>query len=74
MIMFMTVSFGFCIVGCQNFTLKSSKPKDTLGVGTFAVEEVSKQVTNLVVNQMLPDDDLISIIFPEDQEAKEKLL
>lgn len=63
----------FCL-GCQNFTLKSSKPKDTLGVGTFAVEEVSKQVTNLVVNQMLPDDDLISIIFPEDQEAKEKLL
>lgn len=70
------VAAAFCsfLCGCQNLTLSSSKPKDTLGVGTFAVEEVSLQVTNLVVNQMLPDDDLISIIFPENQEVKEKLL
>lgn len=71
--MLVSATLCSCLVGCQNFTL-SSKPKDTLGVGTFAVEEVSTQVTNLVANQMLPDDDLISVIFPENQEVKEKIL
>ena len=70
---FVATALCSCLCGCQNFSL-STKTKDTLGIGTFAVEDVSKQVTNLVVNQMLPDDDLISIIFPENQEAKEKIL
>ena len=63
---FVATALCSCLCGCQNFSL-STKTKDTLGIGTFAVEDVSKQVTNLVVNQMLPDDDLISIIFPENQ-------
>lgn len=66
----------FCL-GCQNInSLTNSKPKvqDTLPVGTFAVDNLSKQITNLIVSQMLPDDDTISVMFTEAKEAKEKLL
>lgn len=64
-------------LGCQNInSLTNSKPKvqDTLPVGTFAVDNLSKQITNLIVSQMLPDDDTISVMFTEAKEAKEKLL
>ena len=61
-------------LGCQNInSLTNSKPKvqDTLPVGTFAVDNLSKQI---IVSQMLPDDDTISVMFTEAKEAKEKLL
>ena len=64
----------FCLA-CQNInSLTNSKPKvqDTLPVGTFAVDNLSKQTTNLIVSQMLPDDDTISVMFTEAKEAKDR--
>lgn len=62
---------AFLISGCQSYY---NKTQDTLPIGTFAIDDVTVHVTNLVVNQMLPDDNTISVMFIKADEAKEKLL
>ena len=61
----------FLVSGCQSYY---NKTQDTLPIGTFAIDDVTVHVTNLVVNQMLPDDNTISVMFIKANEAKEKLL
>ena len=66
------------VIGAQALTacalVQKEKKVDTLAVGTFAVDDVSVHVTNLVTHEMLPNDNLISIDFTQMIQEKEKYL
>ena len=66
------------VIGAQALTacalVQKEKKVDTLAVGTFAVDDVSVHVTNLVTHEMLPNDNLISIDFTQMLQEKEKYL
>lgn len=65
------------VVGAQALTacaLMQKEKVDTLAVGTFAVDDISVHVTNLVTHEMLPNDNLISIDFTQMLQEKEKYL
>lgn len=64
----------FTLTGCQNLSFTSNQIKDTLPVGKITLDDVSKQVSNLVKSQLLPNDTTISVMLTDCKEEKEKHL
>lgn len=67
---FCAVLLGFALTACST----TEKLSDNLPVGYITLETLTPHVANLVSNQMLPNDDTISIMLTECQDVKEKSL
>ena len=66
----LTLGVMITLTGCKNTT----KLADTLPIGTFAIDNLSTHIANLVTHQMLPNDDTISVMITNVNQEKELLL